>query len=856
MDNFFVDDVEYKTSEKIPEEIFDIVNQSMENTINFLSDPDNIIFSIENNFIGMSLYFYPFNSRNVVYDCEDKNLGQFVNSFSDNDIPYINMESLGIIRERPNENTGVLVRMTDFENLILHGVRIFKLQLESPNFIVRSLVSKAVLDDGQGNYSFVGALHCQKNYVGFIFSIEDLVSSKNSTVTLTCNGMTEIIEISRFSKFKNLYPNTDLHEKDFNVIRKLNQNYFFYLDAEERNYITQVLGYINPLDYPKQYFEICQEEKKPKNYENFNFLIDVTDDDQLFIPKINESKNILSRKSFIENNYISFSDMDAIGNFLKFLSSNQDSKFIDFPFLVDCSNYLVIAGGSALSFLSHKFLDDPIPFQDIDFFFHSCSEEHARGIIKDIILYFETNTDSYLMYNSENAFSCVIHYLDHSRFKMNFKVQFIKRLYTSPSEIIHGFDVDCCCVLMTLNNKFYTTQRGYYSIQHRCNFINFDRLSPSYETRCIKYLHRKFNIFIPQIEHFLLNLDCNFYDYPEKLYGSYIILKYMFDNKFNKYFSGYDKTSHRILKIEDHDLVFKTLEPSSQVSNTFNKIIFEDTIQWYPQPQKIVYTPPRLINEIFEITKENNPPLLGKDIICVKPKKEYSFYDDITSVFKILDMFKNSLVIVGDIPLGIFLGQQIISPICICFIKNDLSIKDVIKAFKKCFIKAKNLGRHEYSYSKYDRKTYFEIDYYVSSDSYESDELYKLRIPSLHIAKKIFSSYQEILDTQLYDFQRIIMVSDSLFLTDSTGQYCINNKINLNGAAVLDYYLREGFRSLFPYRMNDLQSMFNFWNDYNEDVEIKNNKYRFFGINSHCQLISKSNFRNLKSFHDYLNNQF
>eukprot|EP01038_Epipyxis_sp_PR26KG_P008038 gene8038-10893_t len=104
-------------------------------------------------------------------------------------------------------------------------------------------------------------------------------------------------------------------------------------------------------------------------------------------------------------------------------------------------------------------------------------------------------------------------------------IQIIRRLYTCPAQIILGFDVDCCCILTTLDGELYITERGAYSLNKGYNMLNFDRLSPSYEYRLAKYNKKRgFAIWIPLfIHHFKSNVvfDVGFLDYTR---GSTIII--------------------------------------------------------------------------------------------------------------------------------------------------------------------------------------------------------------------------------------------------------------------------------------------------------------------------------------------
>jgi len=72
-------------------------------------------------------------------------------------------------------------------------------------------------------------------------------------------------------------------------------------------------------------------------------------------------------------------------------------------------------------------------------------------------------------------------------FKSKFsEVQVILRLYQTPSEILHGFDVDSCCLGFDCND-IWMTQRACFALKNGYNTVNFNRLSPSYELRLAKY---------------------------------------------------------------------------------------------------------------------------------------------------------------------------------------------------------------------------------------------------------------------------------------------------------------------------------------------------------------------------------
>ena len=74
--------------------------------------------------------------------------------------------------------------------------------------------------------------------------------------------------------------------------------------------------------------------------------------------------------------------------------------------------------------------------------------------------------------------------------------QLILRLYRTPSEILHGFDVDSCCLGYD-GKDIWATQRALFALSQGYNTVNFDRLSPSYEHRLVKYGTRGVSIKVP-----------------------------------------------------------------------------------------------------------------------------------------------------------------------------------------------------------------------------------------------------------------------------------------------------------------------------------------------------------------------
>ncbi|KAG2379262.1 hypothetical protein C9374_007401 [Naegleria lovaniensis] len=75
-------------------------------------------------------------------------------------------------------------------------------------------------------------------------------------------------------------------------------------------------------------------------------------------------------------------------------------------------------------------------------------------------------------------------------------VQIILRIYKSPSEVLCGFDIPCCCCGFD-GTQVYCLPRAIQAINTRCNIVDPDRQSTTYEVRLVKYSLRGFRIGVP-----------------------------------------------------------------------------------------------------------------------------------------------------------------------------------------------------------------------------------------------------------------------------------------------------------------------------------------------------------------------
>eukprot|EP01130_Rhizamoeba_saxonica_P018755 TRINITY_DN9503_c0_g1_i1.p1 TRINITY_DN9503_c0_g1~~TRINITY_DN9503_c0_g1_i1.p1 ORF type:complete len:703 (-),score=92.26 TRINITY_DN9503_c0_g1_i1:94-2058(-) len=130
---------------------------------------------------------------------------------------------------------------------------------------------------------------------------------------------------------------------------------------------------------------------------------------------------------------------------------------------------------------------------DVDIFFVGCDSDTALSIVYDHNERLHKGRANYVA-RTKNCISFGKEGKhDYNReFRNNInsmEYQYILRLYQSPSEVIHSFDVDCCCMLYD-GDSIYLTKRCVLALFNGYNTVNFDLLSPSYEYRLSKYASR------------------------------------------------------------------------------------------------------------------------------------------------------------------------------------------------------------------------------------------------------------------------------------------------------------------------------------------------------------------------------
>jgi hypothetical protein len=78
-------------------------------------------------------------------------------------------------------------------------------------------------------------------------------------------------------------------------------------------------------------------------------------------------------------------------------------------------------------------------------------------------------------------------------------VQIVLRLYSSPAEILAGFDVDAPCCAYD-GDRVWANPRAIVSMMRQSNTVDMTRRSPSYEVRLAKYSSRGFEVYIPGLK--------------------------------------------------------------------------------------------------------------------------------------------------------------------------------------------------------------------------------------------------------------------------------------------------------------------------------------------------------------------
>lgn len=283
-----------------------------------------------------------------------------------------------------------------------------------------------------------------------LFEVNDTVVENSPYLTLLRDSLSNVEYY--MDDDKKIYIIPDMFEPDdfYNYIQLISgvlpQD---YVSGELLDY----MGHINYLGYPSDYWNIKLYDNLIRS--NFYNIREIIDDPLFGLEDITHMLIPNRVKSVVHN--------------IKTITKD-----------------IYIAGGSAM--YMGGVIDDT---RDIDIFLTN------RNAISDILL------ESNLVRQLDNCISYrMSSYSDKHSYPFSYgtdtTMQIILREYKTPSEIVHGFDLDCCgYVYHPFSGKLYRTYRAAYSTNVKKNFFDPERSSPSYAIRLSKYHMRGFDIWMP-----------------------------------------------------------------------------------------------------------------------------------------------------------------------------------------------------------------------------------------------------------------------------------------------------------------------------------------------------------------------
>ena len=158
----------------------------------------------------------------------------------------------------------------------------------------------------------------------------------------------------------------------------------------------------------------------------------------------------------------------------------------------ECNGHLFLCGGAVFSILSNKTIND------YDMFFVANTVDEANMYLKRCLRII----DEYVLSLSREVYSRFVSNINTNTVRVcNIVVQFIKRLYTSPEQIIDGFDLPGCKFLygkLTPDGQIqsYANIEGYTALKTMSFPVNTKQITTSHSSRLRKYQGKGFNILL------------------------------------------------------------------------------------------------------------------------------------------------------------------------------------------------------------------------------------------------------------------------------------------------------------------------------------------------------------------------
>ncbi|KAI9433880.1 hypothetical protein H4582DRAFT_2081568 [Lactarius indigo] len=149
------------------------------------------------------------------------------------------------------------------------------------------------------------------------------------------------------------------------------------------------------------------------------------------------------------------------------------------------------ATGSKRAMRKH-FHDKAFPSSDVDLFLYGLTIEEERKIVS----IYEAIRDSVpwdvTCVRTKHTVSI------HSQYPYR-SIQIVLRLYSSPAEVLTGFDVDAPCCAYD-GDRVWANPRAIVAMMRQANTVDMTRRSPSYEVRLAKYSSRGFEVYVPGLK--------------------------------------------------------------------------------------------------------------------------------------------------------------------------------------------------------------------------------------------------------------------------------------------------------------------------------------------------------------------
>jgi len=233
--------------------------------------------------------------------------------------------------------------------------------------------------------------------------------------------------------------------------------------------------------------------------------VDILDDDTLYtLSTLADSQWDYSLPTLVANMDGTYRTNDLLTDVGKF----RQAFYAQHPILsgIDLTN-LLIAGGCVGHHVRSPY--NKTYEGDIDVFVYGLSELQATNRVRSFTKALNARGREMLKMRDKNDRK--IYYSDPFFIKsencitltfggnLSIKIQIILRLYTTKSEILHGFDMGSSAVGFD-GQQVYFTGLGKLAYECQCNVVDTTRRSNTYENRLQKYYERGFKIVLPHLD--------------------------------------------------------------------------------------------------------------------------------------------------------------------------------------------------------------------------------------------------------------------------------------------------------------------------------------------------------------------